>query len=155
MKQILILSILLTGILIAKNKTMPIPEDSQPNKVKISSIQNGIVKQHRVYTVNEAKIQSLGKHPGTDSITQYTFANGNKFHSKSKIMIKFKSSSHIDMKAFERKYHLKLIRKMNSGDYLFKNMDGDTLNIINTILADNSVQIERIMPNLILNVMPL
>ena len=70
-------------------------------------------------------------------------------------MIKFKSSSHIDMKAFERKYHLKLIRKMNSGDYLFKNMDGDTLNIINTILADNSVQIERIKPNLILNVMPL
>ena len=143
MKQILILSILLTGILIAKNKTMPIPEDSQPNKVKISSIQNGIVKQHRVYTVNDTKIQSLGKSPGSDTVTQYIFANGNKFNSKSKIMIKFKSESKINIKALESKYHLKFIRKMNSGDYLFKNMDGDTLDIVNAVLADNSLQIER------------
>jgi hypothetical protein len=157
MKQIMIISIVLISVLIAKNKPMHIPNNAIPNKVKISDIKNGIIKQERIYKINKSKIQSFGKinNNTNDTIIEYTFANGNKFNSKSKIIIKFRSGTTIDVKKLEKKYHLKFIRKMNSGDYLFKNMDGNTLNIINAIVADESLKIERISPNLILNVHPI
>ncbi len=155
---IIIISILFTTALVAKDRTINRVKGDFQDRVKISNIRNGIVYQEQVYTLKKVStMQSAGKtlNSSDNGITHYTFANGNKFNSKSMILIKFNQDSHVNVEEIASKYHLKFIRKMNSGDYLFENREGDTLRIINTILTDESSRIERISPNLILNVKPL
>ncbi len=66
-------------------------------------------------------------------------------------MIKFKNNKKVDLSQIEVKYALKLIRKMNSGDYLFKNTEGDTLEKIGKISQDRDLDIRKISPDLKLN----
>jgi len=159
MKQIIaiITVMLLTGILYAKNQTMDIAGDSIKEKVKIKNIRNGYVYNQEIYVIEDSNVTepSSMSIQSTQHITHYAFANGNRFNSKSEIMVKFKSTSHIDIESIEKKYHLKLKRKMNSGDYLFENLGNNTLDIINLLLTDESANIERVSPNMILNMKPM
>jgi hypothetical protein len=87
----------------------------------------------------------------TSNITHYMYKNGNKFDSKSQIMIKLSDSSQDKIDYIEDKYNLRLIRKLNSGDYLFENLGDDTLHTMEELLNDNQIQIKRINPNMQLN----
>jgi len=144
MKKIIVLAttLLWAGTLLASEiNTAEIQET-----VKMQNIQHGKIVTENVYVLKSAsKVQKMN-----DNLIQYTFSDGRKFTSKSKIMIKFTNDS-VNIAEIERKYHLKLQRKMNSGDYLFTNLNADTLRTINTLLKDEAANIERITPDLILN----
>ena len=148
----LILLILSTDMLSAKNKTMNSINEDIKETIKIKNIRNGKVYTEKIYVLKDSNKteEGMGVQSTTENITQYAFSNGNKFNSKSKIMIKFKSKD-IKIEKIEKKYHLKLKRKMNSGDYLFENKNGNTLNIINLLLKDEASNIERVSPDMILN----
>jgi len=159
MKQIIaiIAVMLLIGILYSKNQTMDIAGDSIKEKVKIKNIRNGYVYNQEIYVLKDLNVTEPSSMitKSTQHITHYAFANGNRFNSKSEIMVKFKSPIHIDIESIEKKYHLKLKRKMNSGDYLFENLGDNTLDIINLLLTDEPDNIERVSPNMILNMKPM
>ncbi|HHB94108.1 MAG TPA: hypothetical protein ENK88_03095 [Campylobacterales bacterium] len=160
MKQIIaiITVMLLIGTLYAKNQIMDIAGDSIKEKVKIKNIRNGHVYNQEIYVIedsNKTESSTMGVQSNQQHITHYAFANGNRFDSKSEIMVKFKSESHIDIENIEKKYHLKLKRKMNSGDYLFENLGANTFDIINLLITDEANSIERVSPNMILNMKPM
>ena len=159
MKQIvtITLSILLTSMLSAKNKTMEIAQSAIKETVKLKDVRNGTVYTQELYILkdsNETQAGVIVTDPN-QTLTYYAFANGNKFNSKSEIMIKFNSDSNINIEDIESKYNLKLKRKMNSGDYLFENLGANTLDTINLLLKDESSNIKRISPNMIFNMKPM
>ena len=138
------------GSLVAKEQIMELNKEDIIKTVKIQNIKNGKQFSQEVFIV-ESPLKK------TNSITntiEYAFANGNKFNSKSKIMIKFKNES-VNTKMIESQYGLNFERKMSSGDYLFTNKSGNTLDIINMVIKNESANILRISPNLILNMKPM
>ena len=130
---------------------MEIDKNSIVQTVKIQKIKKGKIFSRDVFVLKPA-VSSLSK--GKDSVIHYAFENGNKFTSKSKIMIKF-NSENVDMNTLKKKYHLTLIRKMNSGDYLFSQDGANTLDTINTLIQNESAQITTITPSLVFNVKPM
>ena len=116
------------------------------NITQINGIRNGMITHDKIQEIPQvAPASTTG-----EMIKKYKYSNGDTFTSKSDIMIKFTNTPNI--KYIENKYHLKLIRKMSSGDYLFKNLKGNTLDIINNINQDKSLKLQRISPNKILNI---
>ena len=153
---VLIMAVLLSGCLYGKNKGFSIAsniKNSINKKIKIKSIRNGIVSTQDIYTL-KPKQDGVSTNSLDQSIVYYAYPNGDRFNSKSNLMIKFNDKD-IDIETIEQQYGLKLIRKMNSGDYLFKIIDGDVVNIINSLIQDKSLKIKRIKPNVKLNVKPL
>ncbi len=123
---------------------------SQPLMIK--SIKNGIIidKSIKIKSIAATNEKSAAQSSG---VKNYVYKNGAKFNSRSDILIKFKQN--INIKKFETKYNLKFKRNLTSGDILFENISGDTLVIINEILNENHDKIIRIMPNRLLNVLPI
>lgn len=161
MKQtiILLVAIALTGILVAKNNNkMKHPNTVETKKsVKMTQVRNGNLYSESIYVMeeNDTTVSPFGT-MSPDRVREYIFANGNTFHSQSKIMIKFKKEcDRVVIKEIESRYGLNLERKMNSGDYLFGHRQGDTLYIINAVLKDYAVCIDRISPNMVLNMKPM
>lgn len=133
MNKILIVSILVIFISVIY---------ANDDELKIlKSIKNGIVYDKRIYKVilnND------------DNRTKYKDTSGNTFNSKSEIIVKLKNN--IDISQFELRYGLTFKRKMLIGDFIFENKGTkNTLHIINQILIDDVTHIEKIMPNMILN----
>ena len=148
--NLLLATALLTGTLYAKKEKMLIDTNSIKNSVKMTNIRNGIVYNEKVYILKD-----MQKTASASTLTQYAFSDGRTFNSKSEIMIKFNKDTNVNINEIEQTYHLEFIRKMNSGDYLFKNSANTTLETINSILNDKSSDIERISPNVIFNMKPL
>ncbi|OPX26865.1 MAG: hypothetical protein B1H07_03390 [Campylobacteraceae bacterium 4484_166] len=157
MKKI-ILIVTATTMLFAMSKSRQLnnnifDKNETIKEVKLKTTRNGIVSSKKVFVLknkNENKIKTNS----TNNIINYGFSNGDKFNSKSKIIVKF-ANKKIDINYIEHKYNLKYIRKMNSGDHIFENTSGNTLYIINNMLDDKSINIKRINPNMILNIKPL
>jgi hypothetical protein len=141
---------LVSGTLYAKEKMMMIDKNLVKESLKMTTVHNGVVSQKNVYVMKVSTKSAAAK-----NAVEYFLPNGNKFNSKSEIMVKFKKGEKVDIDAIEQKYQLKLIRKMTSGDYLFKNIGGNTLDTINTFLKDEASKVERISPDMILNMKPL
>ncbi len=80
-------------------------------------------------------------------ITQQSALNS-KLNSKDGLLITFKDKS-IDIEAFEKKFNLKLQKKLQIGYYIFKNSSKFTdIILINSILASKEgSKIETIKPN--------
>ncbi len=161
MKKIVILTvaIFLSGCLYGKNKELRVAKSikkSIKKKIKIQNIRNGKVFTQEIYILKakDSQNKTLTKSMQQDRL-YYVYPNGDRFNSKSDIMVKFYNDKDIDIKEIEDRYGLKLIRKMNSGDFLFKNIKGDTLNKINSLLRDKAQKIKRIKPNIKPNIKPL
>ena len=112
------------------------------NEINIlKSVKNGVLY--------EKKFEKF-VYASDDNKTKYKDINGNTFSSNSEIIIQLKKN--IDIRQFELRYGLSFKRKMLTGDYIFINEGSkDSLHIINQILTDDIIHIERIMPNMILN----
>jgi len=156
MKKILVImmAVLLNGCLYGKNKDLNIPSNikgSIEKKSKMFSIKNSHKISEDIYVIKKDK--SIGALNQDDTI-YYAYPNGSRFDSKSEIMIKFENPKSVDISYVETKYGLKFVRKMNSGDFLFKNLDGDTLDKIGLISDDEIFKIKRIFPNMQLNMKP-
>ena len=109
--------------------------------IRLKSINNDIVSSQVFYTIET-----------NSANTQYSDSSGNQFNSKSDIIIKFENQNDVDIEYIESKYGLKYKREMTIGDIIFENdSDTDTLEIINNMVEDESLNIKRIMPNLIFN----
>ena len=146
MKKIILLatSLLCAGTLLAAD----INKDSIQETVKIQNVKHGKIVTQDVYILKStSQVQKTSAIP----LIQYAYTDGRTFTSKSKIMIKFKNDS-MNISDIESKYNLKLQRKMNSGDYLFQNLNADTLKVINTLLDGEAIHIKNITPDVILNV---
>jgi len=152
MKTIIFMIIVMmtTGIANTKNQTINIAGETIKGVVKIKNIRNNIVYSQDIYIIEDS-----GMTPQSgNTLTRYAFANGNKFNSKSDIMIKFKNPNSVNIGDIESRYNLRVKRKMNSGDYLFENIGGDIVNVMNSLLENDSSIIERVSPNMILNMKP-
>jgi len=147
-KFILLSNILFTGVIMAQTGNMDIVQDNIQETIKIKNVKHGKLYTQNIYILKSPITQAAST---KKSIVYYAFPNGNRFNSGSKIMIKFKDAS-VNISEIENKYHLKLQRKMHSGDYLFTNLNANTLEVINTLLKEEATHIERITPDLILNV---
>jgi lipopolysaccharide export LptBFGC system permease protein LptF len=153
--------VLLSCVAMANILPPQTPSVQKMNKKKNISTNNNedaVSKKQIIYTKKNGKMTNEDIRESTITVKSnnaeqkinYKYKNGDKFHSKSDIMIKFNSV--VNIQSIENKYNLKLKRKMNSGDYLFENISGNTLNIINEIVEDNTLDIQRITPNKILNI---
>ncbi|MBA1420060.1 MAG: hypothetical protein FAF03_04155 [Epsilonproteobacteria bacterium] len=144
----------LSSCLYGKNKDLNIAsniKNSIEKKIKMKNIRNTKVFTQEIYVLKTKNTSDkiLAKTLNKD-IVYYAYPNGNKFNSRSDIMVKFNQHD-VNIEEIEYKYDLKLIRKMNSGDFLFKNLDGNTLEKINLILQDETLKVKRILPNMKLN----
>jgi hypothetical protein len=133
----------------AKEKAHISEQYNTMQQFNMFTVRNGKLLNKKVFA---PKMRTAGS---TATKLVYTLPDGSVFHAKSEIMIKFKKGVRVDIAALEEKYGLKLVRKMRSGDYLFKNEGTDTLKTINTISKEKTSEIERISPNLRLNMKPL
>lgn len=141
MQRIIKISVLGGVLLYGGNDTSIVKE------VNLTNIRNGMIYSKEIQIV---KSTTLNENNLDTELIHYEFSNGNKFHSKSMIMIKFRGT--VNIQEIEDTYQLKLVRKMNSGDYLFQNNSRNTLDTINKVIDEISFNIERISPNLTLNV---
>ncbi len=150
MKKVLYLFLVLflTGCLYGNNKALHLPSNVLKKSV-LKIVRNGKMTEKIVYTIRKDNINNRVQN--SEKIQYYAYSNGQEFNSKSNIMIKFKNNKKVDLSQIEVKYALKLIRKMNSGDYLFKNTEGDTLEKIGKISQDRDLDIKKISPDLKLN----
>ncbi|MCB4743359.1 MAG: hypothetical protein LGB07_04350 [Sulfurovum sp.] len=160
MKIIILITIvaIFGNILYANKKKVLLIDNADIVKsrgIKISTIRNGIIAEKMVYPAKKVDLLQHTQSTSIEKPTEYLFSDGTKFNSKSHIMIKFNKGKEANIKELEQNYHLKLIRKMTSGDFLFKIIRGDTLQAINAILKEESDKIERISPNISFNMKPL
>ena len=129
----------------------------------ISNIRNGVKYTQKIYILKKKNqlmqnsingASSSSNNTNSSSTIKYMYKNGNKFNSKSEIMLKLDSSSEDKISYIEQTYNITMIRKMNSGDYLFKNpnsSDANTLDIMQLLLNDENINIKRVNPNMRLN----
>ena len=122
--------------------------------VTLHRIRNGIVYQQAVSVIGQPRLAAAAKMFASSSIARpepqavrYRLPDGSTFTSRSKILIKFVPSARIDLAQLKQAFGLELIRRMHSGDYLFRPTTGDTLTIINRLLEHYVTRIERIGPN--------
>jgi len=148
--SLFIIMILLTNLAISKNYTMEVFQKDIQKTVKIKTVKDGVVYTKKLYI-----LKGNNKNNINSDIENYAFSDGNKFNSNSDLMIKFIKNTKIDIQNFSKKYNLKLKKKMNSGDYLFENINGNILNTIELIIKNEHTKIKRILPNMILNMKPL
>lgn len=148
--SLFIIMILLTNLAISKNYTMEVFQKDIQKTVKIKTVKDGVVYTKKLYI-----LKGNNKNNINSDIENYAFSDGNKFNSNSDLMIKFIKNTKIDIQNFSKKYNLKLKKKMNSGDYLFENINGNILNTIELIIKNEHTKIKRIFPNMILNMKPL
>jgi hypothetical protein len=161
MKKIIaiIVAVLLGGCLYGKDKDLNIASNIKNNiekKIKMKNIRNGRVFTQEVYILKTKNVSNtMSTNLLNQDIVYYAYSNGSKFNSKSDIMIKFYNQIDVNIEDIEYKYGLKLIKKMNSGDFLFKNLDGDTVEKIASLIQDITLKIKRVLPNMKLNMKPL
>lgn len=120
-------------------------------KTSLSGIRNGIVTNN---IINEdGKNKNLSYLKNLDkSVIYYTNAEGEHFHSKSDLFIKFNKTSKPYLAMIEKSYQLKLIEQLIIGDYRFKNIGKkNTVDIINRIVLKEQSNLIRIYPDKILN----
>jgi hypothetical protein len=117
--------------------------------ISIYADEINILKSIKQGVLYEKKFQKF-VYANDHNKTKYKDVNGNTFSSDSEIIIQLKKN--VDIRQFELRYGLSFKRKMLTGDYIFINEGSkDSLHIINQILTDDIIHIERIMPNMILN----
>ena len=153
-KNIVIASMLVSASLWAQNSNMEIDQSTISKTVKIQNIKHGKVFSNDVFVLKPTVNTTENSNKTLNTVVQYAFSNGNKFTSQSDILVKF-NTENVNVKDIEQKYGLKLIRKMTSGDYLFKNIGNDTLDTVNALLQNEATSIQRITPDLSLNVKPM
>ncbi len=107
--------------------------------IRLKSMNNNIISSQQIYAVDT-----------NTTTTEYFDNSGNKFNSKSDIIVKFTNSNEVNIQDIESKYGLRFKRKMTIGDFIFENTGTiNTLEIINFMIEDNELNIKRIMPNLV------
>jgi len=153
-KNIVIASMLVSASLWAQNSNIEIDQSTISKTVKIQNIKHGKVFSNNVFVLKPTVNTTENSNKTLNTVVQYAFSNGNTFTSQSDILVKF-NTENVNVKDIEQKYGLKLIRKMNSGDYLFKNIGNDTLDTVNALLQNEATNIQRITPDLSLNVKPM
>jgi len=144
MKKYILFSIFSSCFLFATTKR----KDDQP-RLELKSIRNGVVFD--VPLKEDKKVET--KLNDGKSLTLYQDKQGNKFHSKSDIFIRFKTKiSKTRLKEIEKNYSLQLKEINLIGDYRFKNRgEKDTVTLINLIIKKEGQNLIRIYPNKTLN----
>jgi hypothetical protein len=123
--------------------------------VELQTLRKGKAVAQKVYIVEASNVKEMNaQQTALKSVVHYKYVNGNSFHSKSEVLVRFTSDT-VDIEAIESTYGIKLKRKMKSGSYIFTNESGNTLEIINRILKEGSLPIKQIIPNILFNKEPL
>jgi lipopolysaccharide export LptBFGC system permease protein LptF len=142
-KLILIMCLICVGVVVVN-----------ANNKKDINITSNIMVLNNISTKQNWKV--LVKDDNSN-IQEYINANGEKFRSNSKIIIKI-DTMYVDTMDIENKYNLEFVRYMHIDENssikkaLFKNSTTeDTANIINNISSDENIEIKSIMPDIIFN----
>jgi len=140
MKYLLILT-LTFSFMLAQSKYMKIKSNDKIIQIKIKEQTSNNLQPFSKESINNKKT--------------YVTSQGHTFNSDSYILVKFQKDKDVNIEDFEKKYGLKLTKKMKIGYYIFKpTSQKDILDIINEILT-NEKDIKSIKPNWRYGVKPL